>query len=62
MYLVVIYISLFHLWALIFIQPKCGELCRCMSLHFLLLTQRLLLLPEKLLLALSLVFKVTLKV
>ena len=49
MYLVVIYISLFHLWALIFIQPKCGELCRCMSLHFFLLTQRmLLLLPEKL--------------
>ena len=62
MYLVFIYMSIIHVWAFIFMELECGELCRCMSLHFLLLTQRLLLLPEKLLLALSLLLKVTLKV
>ena len=63
MYLVVIYVSLFHLWALIFVQLKCGELCRCMPLHFFLLTQcLLLLLPEKLLFPFPLVLKIALEV
>ena len=61
MYLVVIYVSPFHLWALIFVQLKCGELCRCMPLHFLLLTQSLLL-PEKLLFPFPLLLKIALEV